>query len=179
LQYNVRYQTVEAQQVVLAGKPLMAFLAGGDMHLVSADAFSLFFVPEGGLLPAPAAPVTAPLVMSPVPAPVEKKPKEKVRTGRPRKSDPPRDKPEPQPRPTGIVMIDGMYPESISHATFLAIREAPRTKAEVCDRVIAAFPAASRGTIDGYISQLVVGGRVERRDDPNTQLTKLHLKAEK
>lgn len=165
--------------MVLAGKPLMAFMAGGEMHLVSQEAFSLFYAEAGDAAPPAAAQLAAPMVLSPVPPPAKKAAREKVRMGRPRNSDAPRQKPEPQSREKAVVMIDGLYPESISHATFLAIKEAPRTKAEVCDRVIMAFPAASRGTIDGYISQLVVTGRAERRDCPNTQLTKLHLKVER
>jgi hypothetical protein len=183
LQYNVRFKTVEAQPVMLGGKPLMAFMAGGDMHLVGSDAFSLFFVPEGeAAAPPPSAPVASPVVMSPVPPPAVKKRAAgdaPVRMGRPRKeAPPPAEEKEPSTgRPVAVGQILGVTPPSVIGAVMLAVKEVPRTTAEVADRVIAVFPDASRGAVWGYVSKLVKEGRLEKRDDPATQLTKLYLKA--
>lgn len=181
LQYHVRYKTVEAQPVTLAGKPLMAFMAGGDMHLVSADAFHLFFQGEEEDSPVVSQPVVAPLVMSPVPPSAPKKRaagKDPLRMGRPRKeASAPVEKKLSTCRPEAKGQILGVTPPSVIGAVYLAVKEAPRTTAEVADRVISIFPDASRGAVWGYVLKLVKEGRLEKRDDPETQLTKLFLKA--
>lgn len=184
MQYHARYKTVEAQPVTLAGKPLMAFMAGGEMHVVSADAFRLFFQGEEEDLPVALKPVVASLVMSPVPPPPPKKRaagEGPVRMGRPRKaaSAPPVDKEPSTGRPEAKGQILGVTPPSVIGAVYMAVQEAPRTTAEVADRVISIFPDASRGAVWGYVAKLAKEGRIEKRDDPQTQLTKLYVKASK
>ena len=168
---------VEAQQVVLGGKPLMAFMGGGEMHLVSADAFRLFFQgqeEEDGSVASK--PVVAPVVMSPVPPPAKaERTGAPVRMGRPRKERPAApEEPEPKGRPAAKSQILGVTPVSVIACVLLAVKEAPRTTAEVADRVMSVFPDASRGAIWGYVNKLAKEGRIERRDDPETQLTKLY-----
>lgn len=179
MHYVAKYAEVEAEMVTLGGHERMAFLALGEFHILPADLFRLLFihapvvsVPE----PAQELPFRFKKISAPAPVVAEEVTKKPIRNGRPRNTDPKRPSKVTVPRSQGAVEVAGVRPESIVQAVFLAIKESPRTMHEVVDRVLMAFPGASRGTVAGYVSTEVKEGRAERRDDPETQLTKLYPK---
>jgi len=185
LQYHVRFNSVEAQPVTLAGKPLIAFMAAGEMHLVSADTFRLFFqgyVEEGDEGTAPCS-APAAVVVRPVPLPSEPMATKKRSAGvgpvRVHKAPKAEVSDEPKGRPVAVSQILGITPTSVISCVMLAVKEAPRTTAEVADRVISIFPDAARSAIWGYVSKLMKEGQLEKRDDPQTQLAKLYVAGKK
>lgn len=164
--FECRAETLEAQAVEFAGAKLMLVAVDGAAHVVPADAFLLLFQ-EKRVESAPVElpryrALTKPVKKVAAPAPASAK---KVAT--------------PSPA-TGATPDDGAM--TTMQAVMSAVAEQPRTMAETQDRVCVILGwdlknPKSRDRIYQNIWMALKNGKLEKRTDPATQLSRLFIKA--